>query len=461
MPEKRSGKVLVVDDEKGVRDTVRRILSYEGYTVAEAADGNATLDAVNEGRFDVVLLDIKMPGMDGIEVLKRIRQMDPDLPVLMFSGHGSIATAVETTRIGAFDFMEKPPDRDRLLIGVRNAIAGRRLAHEKASLELALTKGMKLVGKSAAMRRLIAEIARIGPTEAKVLITGENGVGKGVVARAIHRLSRREAGRFVEVSCAAIPDDLIESELFGYEKGAFTGALRRKAGRFEQAEEGTVFLDEVGDAPPSVQVRLLRALQEREIARVGGVEAVKVNVRVAAATNRDLEQMVESGAFRRDLYYRLNVFPIHLPPLREHREDIRPLGIHFLARLSARMHRKPPAVSEAVWRRLEAHDWPGNIRELENFLERALILSPGEELVMPVLGGAETAALPSASAAASGPPVPSFDEATRELLRRALEEAGGRIYGPGGAADRLRLKPTTLQGKLRRYGLTARGGSGT
>jgi formate hydrogenlyase transcriptional activator len=253
--------------------------------------------------------------------------------------------------------------------------------------------------------------------------------------------------------------------LFGYEKGAFTGAIRRKAGRFEQAEEGTIFLDEVGDAPPSVQVRLLRVLQEREVVRVGGGEGVKVNVRVVAATNRDLEQMVETGAFRRDLYYRLNIFPIHLPPLREHREDIRSLGAYFLSHMSARMHRKPPVVSEAVWRLLEAHDWPGNVRELENILERALILSPGEELVVPPVGASETTAarqpaaaaekrsVSSAAAAESKATVPSFDDATRDLLRRALEAAGGRIYGPGGAADLLRLKPTTLQGKLRKYGL--------
>lgn len=311
----------------------------------------------------------------------------------------------------------------------------------------------RYIAESPRMLEVLDKVKLVAPSDTTVLVRGETGTGKEGLARMVHELSPRFSKPLVVVNLGALPETLIESELFGYERGAFTGAIRRKTGRFEQAEEGTIFLDEVGDAPPAVQIRLLRVLQEKEIARIGGVEAVRVNVRVVAATNRDLEHMVESGAFRRDLYYRLNVFPIHLPPLREHREDIRPLAAHFLSRLSARMHRKPPVVPEAVWRRLEAHDWPGNIRELENLLERALILSPGTELMMPGVGAPEREALPSARAEALSASVPSFDEATRELLRLALEKADGRIYGPGGAADLLRLKPTTLQAKLRRYGL--------
>jgi formate hydrogenlyase transcriptional activator len=313
----------------------------------------------------------------------------------------------------------------------------------------------RYIAESARMREVLDKVKLVAPSETTVLIRGETGTGKEGLARMVHELSPRFGGPFVVVNLGAIPETLIESELFGYEKGAFTGAIRRKLGRFEQAEEGTIFLDEVGDAPPAVQVRLLRVLQEKEVVRVGGDEGVKVDVRVVAATNRNLERMVESGAFRQDLYYRLNVFPIRLPPLREHREDLRALGAYFLSRLSARMHRKPPVVPEAAWRRLEAYDWPGNVRELENLIERALILSPGDELVVPSVGAVEQAPPPSASgaAAASGASVPTFDDAMRDLLGRALEAASGRIYGPGGAADLLRLKPTTLQGKLRKYGL--------
>jgi formate hydrogenlyase transcriptional activator len=311
----------------------------------------------------------------------------------------------------------------------------------------------RYIAESPRMRELLEKVKLVAPSEATVLIRGETGTGKEGLARMVHELSPRFAGPLVVVNLGALPETLIESELFGYEKGAFTGAIRRKAGRFEQADGGTIFLDEVGDAPPSVQVRLLRALQEKEIVRVGGAEAVKVNVRVVAATNRDLEQMVETGAFRRDLYYRLNIFPVHILPLRERREDIRPLTLYFLSRLSARMHRKPPVVSDEAWRRLESHEWPGNIRELENLIERALILSPGSELSVPEVRTTGTAAVPVSGAAAEGSFVPPFDDAVRELLRRAMVEADGRIYGQGGAADRLRLKPTTLQGKLRKYGL--------
>lgn len=306
----------------------------------------------------------------------------------------------------------------------------------------------RYIAESPLMKEVLEKVRLVAPSDTTVLIRGETGTGKEGLARMIHEFSPRFGGPLVVVNLGALPETLLESELFGYEKGAFTGALKRKAGRFEQAEGGTIFLDEVGDAPLSVQVRLLRALQEREIHRVGGAEPVRVNVRLVAATHRPLEEMIEAGTFRSDLYYRLKIFPIDLPPLRHRREDIRPLGTYFLARQSAQMHRKAPDVPEAVWKELEALDWPGNIRELENYLQRALILSPGPELVLPFEGR-----LPSRWPATETAPKddPNFDDSVREVLRRALERSGGRIYGPDGAAAQLGLKPTTLQGKLRKY----------
>ncbi|NOZ01533.1 MAG: AAA domain-containing protein [Deltaproteobacteria bacterium] len=300
------------------------------------------------------------------------------------------------------------------------------------------------------------QVRTVAESDATVLIRGETGTGKEGLARMVHAWSPRLERPFVVVNLGALPDTLIESELFGYEKGAFTGADRRRIGRFEQADGGTLFLDEVGDAPMSVQVRLLRALQEQEIQRVGGTGTVRVDVRIVAATNRPLERMVEEGTFRSDLYYRINIFPVHLPPLRERREDLRPLVRYFLALNAARMHRQPPRVPEVAWRSIEAHDWPGNVRELENYVQRAMILSNGPELVLPEPPGAwaEPGPGPGGGDATA---VGRFDDEVTRVLRAALNAAGGRIYGPGGAAALLGLKPTTLQGKLRRYGISGRG----
>ncbi len=311
-----------------------------------------------------------------------------------------------------------------------------------------IRKDARYVAESPAMRQVLERVRLAAASTTTVLVRGETGTGKEGLARLVHDLSPRFGAPFVVVNLAAIPETLIESELFGHEKGAFTGAVRRRPGRFEQAEGGTIFLDEVGDAPPAVQVRLLRVLQERELQRVGGTGTVRVDVRVVAATNRDLEAMVAEGRFRQDLYYRLAVFPVHLPPLRERREDLRPLVEVLLARHAAAMHRRPPRVPDETWRALEAHPWPGNVRELENFLQRALILSPGPELVLtePPRGGA------AAPAPAPGAPGP-FEDEVRSVIERALEAAGGRVYGPRGAAALLGLKPTTLQGKMRRYGI--------
>ncbi len=313
----------------------------------------------------------------------------------------------------------------------------------------------RYVAESEAMKSVLEKVRLAAPSDGTVLIRGETGTGKEGLARMVHDLSPRFSAPFVVVNLGAIPDTLIESELFGHEKGAFTGALRRRAGKFEQAEGGTVFLDEVGDAPPSVQVRLLRVLQEKEIQRVGGAEVVKVDVRVVAATHRDLERMVAEGGFRSDLYYRLSVVPLHLAPLRERAEDIRPLAEYFLARQATLMNRRPPRVPDAAWEALARHPWPGNVRELENFLQRALILSPGPELALPELPAVATSErAPAAAPTAAPADVPGrFDDEVRALISRALAACGGRVYGVSGAAAMLGLKPTTLQGKMRKYGV--------
>ncbi len=331
-----------------------------------------------------------------------------------------------------------------------NRLLGRENALLKEEIRQ-IKRDSRYVAESDAMKAVLERVRLAAPSDTTVLVRGETGTGKEGLARMVHDLSPRFGAPFVVVNLGAIPDSLIESELFGHEKGAFTGAVRRRAGKFEQAEGGTIFLDEVGDAPPSVQVRLLRVLQEREIQRVGGTESVKVNVRVVAATNRDLERMVGEGTFRSDLYYRLAIFPVQLPPLRERVDEIRPLATYFLARHAALMHRRPPAVPEKVWAELERHAWPGNVRELENFLQRALILSPGPELRLPELPAPARRNV----VAAPEPSAPGrFDDEMRALLERALRATGGRIYGPQGAAALLGLKPTTLQGKLRKYGVS-------
>ena len=331
-----------------------------------------------------------------------------------------------------------------------NRLLGRENALLKEEIRQ-IKRDARYVAESAAMKDVVERVRLVAPSTTTVLIRGETGVGKEGLARMVHEFSPRFNASFVPVNLGAIPEGLIESELFGHEKGAFTGASRRRAGRFEQADGGTVFLDEVGDAPPSVQVRLLRVLQERVVERVGGTEPVKVDVRVVAATNRNLEEMVARGTFRADLYYRLAIFPIEVPPLRERREEIRPLALHFLARHAAAMHRRPPRVGEDAWRALEAHDWPGNVRELENFVQRALILSPGPELSLPDLPA--RLAPDGAPAAAESATPATFEEEVRALIERALSHAGGRVYGPGGAAALLGLRPTTLQGKMKKYGV--------
>jgi two-component system nitrogen regulation response regulator NtrX len=373
-------KILIVDDESSIQRAVRQLFEYEDHTVAVASDGPEALEAAEAFRPDVIFLDVKMPGMDGLEVLARIKQADPGAVVVMISGHGTINTAVEATRKGAFDFLEKPLDSDRLRVTLRNALEFRGLSESVKELRSEVESRHEMVGTSFQIRQVLERVERVAPTDARVLITGENGTGKELVARAIHRLSQRAEGPFVEVNCAAIPSELIESELFGHIKGSFTGAVSDRAGKFEQADGGTLFLDEVGDMSLAAQAKVLRALEQGVVTRVGGAKAIRVDVRVVAATNKDLPAEIEQGRFREDLFYRLNVVPIHVPPLRERREDIPMLVRHFVDHMARTDRVTPRRFSDDAVRGLAALDWPGNVRELRNTVERLLILSGGDQV---------------------------------------------------------------------------------
>jgi two-component system, NtrC family, nitrogen regulation response regulator NtrX len=373
-------KVLVVDDDAGIRDTLRMILEYEGYEVETSADGRTALADLDGGPVDAVLLDIKMPGMDGLEVLDKIVARENAPPVLMISGHGDIATAVESTRRGAIDFLEKPPQRERILVSLANALSRNKLAAENERLRMALEEESVLVGKSAPMQRLRQEVVRAAPTGATVLIMGESGTGKELVAREIHTASRVAGGPFVQVNCAAIPEELIESELFGHEKGSFTGAVRRQTGKFVEADGGTIFLDEVGDMSARTQAKVLRVLEAGEVEPVGAPRVRQVNVRVVAATNRDLTEAIRDGRFREDLFFRLNVVPIRTPPLRERTDDIPDLVEHFTRRFVERDHRRPRRFASSALALLKARSWPGNVRELKNLVERVLIMTDADPI---------------------------------------------------------------------------------
>jgi two-component system nitrogen regulation response regulator NtrX len=381
--------VLVVDDESSIRDSLRMILEYEGYRVDEAAGGSQALARVAERPPDAVLLDIKMPEMDGLELLKAFRERGYDMPVLMISGHADVATAVEATRRGAYDFFEKPLQRERVLVSLRNAVETWRLHAENTVLR---QEPDQLIGTAAAMRRLRETIEKAAPTTATVLITGESGTGKELVARAIHRMSQRRDRAMVQVNCAAIPEELIESELFGHEKGSFTGAVRRQLGKFVAADGGTIFLDEIGDMSARTQAKVLRVLQNGEVEPVGAEKTVQVDVRVVAATHRNLEDEIAAGRFREDLYYRLNVIPVRTPALREHMEDIQPLVEYLVRRYAEQNNYRPKEFNADAIAHLKSLPWKGNVRELKNLVERLLILSPGDvitrEDVITATGGA-------------------------------------------------------------------------
>ncbi len=392
---KKKQKILIVDDERSIRHTLREILEFEDFAVEEAENGMEGLAKAKDGAFDLIIMDIKMPQMDGLQALERLQILQPDLPVIMISGHGTIETAVEAVKKGAFDYISKPPDLNRLLITVRNALDKSNLITETKVLKkkVAGGKSSEMIGESAAMQQIRQTIARVAPSEARVLILGPNGSGKELVARQIHQQSKRAEGPMIEVNCAAIPSELIESELFGHEKGSFTSAHKQRIGKFEQAHGGTLFLDEVGDMSLSAQAKVLRALQENTITRVGGDKAIKVDVRVIAATNKDLRKEIAEGRFREDLYHRLAVIIIPVPPLNERKDDIPLLVEHFLQMLPDEMGIPPKKIEEDAIKLLQEVNWTGNIRELRNVIERLMILSGSSITARDV----QTFVLPSAA----------------------------------------------------------------
>ncbi|ULQ57516.1 sigma-54 dependent transcriptional regulator [Flavihumibacter rivuli] len=367
--------ILIIDDERAIRKTLGEILSYEGYKIDEASDGEEGLKKFREKTYDVVLCDIKMPKLDGIEFLEKAREANPDVPIIMISGHGTIETAVEAVKKGAFDYISKPPDLNRLLITLRNAMDKTTLVTETKVLKRKVGRVQEMIGDSPAIMRIKETVDKVAPTEARVLITGENGVGKELVARWLHEKSNRSGGPLIEVNCAAIPGELIESELFGHEKGSFTSAIKQRIGKFEQANGGTLFLDEIGDMSLSAQAKVLRALQEGKITRVGGDKEIAVDVRVIAATNKDLLKEVEDKNFRLDLYHRLSVILIHVPSLNERREDIPALVDRFLENICAEYGIAKKEIERDALDALKNYNWTGNIRELRNVVERLVILS--------------------------------------------------------------------------------------
>ena len=377
---KNMAKILIIDDERAIRNTLKEILEFEGYTIDVAENGRAGLDRALAGSYDLIFTDIKMPELDGLEFLSHYRagmaeHNSEEAPVVVITGHGSVDTAVEALKGGAFDFIQKPLDLNRLLLTTKHALEHKSLVQETKVLRKKVGKRNQMIGESPAIERVRAIIDKVAPTEARVLITGSNGTGKEVVAHLIYENSQRAKGPMVEVNCAAIPSELIESELFGHMKGSFTGAVKDRAGKFEQADGGTLFLDEIGDMSLSAQTKVLRALQENEITRVGSDKTIKVNVRVIAATNKDLKKEIEKGNFREDLYHRLNVIPIHVPDLKDRKEDIPLLVNHFIQQICAEQGWKAKSINNDAITALQHHDWPGNIRELRNVIERLIILS--------------------------------------------------------------------------------------
>ncbi len=454
-------KILIVDDEQGIRAALGQLLEFEGYEVRTAA--NAVDGLAEYGRFHphLVFLDVKMAGIDGLEALRKLREQDPDAVVVMISGHATIQTAVEATQHGAYDILEKPLDTDRILVTLRNALAHLDLHEENARLRETIHSRFEMVGGSYAVRSVTDKIALVAKTPARVLITGENGTGKELVARAVHAQSMRAKGPFIEVNCAAIPSELIESELFGHMKGSFTGAVSDRAGKFEQADGGTLFLDEIGDMSLAAQAKVLRVLQDGVVTRIGGSKPVQVDVRVLAATNKNVEAEITAGRFREDLYYRLNVVPIHVPPLRERREDIPSLIGHFVAQLTGPAGLALRAVGDDAVAKLQQLDWPGNVRELRNTIERLLILSTGPRVTaddVDRLAGrrAETT---------EGGLGSLLDVATFEDFKHAAERAylvaKLRTYdwNVSETARALDMPRSNLYKKIERYGLSREGGS--
>ena len=413
-------RILVIDDESAIRDSMRMILEYEGCEFLGAATGEEGIALVERESIDLVFLDIKMPGMDGLEVLGRLKAVAEDLPVVMISGHGTVATAVEATKLGAFDFIEKPLATERILLAIRNALGFRRLRDENQTLAKTIELRHDMVGSSPALRGVLEAVTRAAPTNATVLIRGESGVGKELVARMIHRNSLRARERFVQVNCAAIPDDLIESELFGHEKGSFTGATDKQVGKFELADRGTIFLDEVGDMSVRTQAKVLRVLQEGEVERLGSSRTLKVDVRVIAATNKDLEQEIEKGQFREDLFFRLSVIPVFVPPLRDRADDIPSLVRHFAELFTRENNFHAKRFTAEALAALQRGRWKGNVRELRNTIERVIIMTPGDAV--------NASDLPE-SVRAEAPPVPApEDRGDQPNTLRGFKESAERAF---------------------------------
>jgi two-component system, NtrC family, nitrogen regulation response regulator NtrX len=441
-------KILIIDDERGIRETLCHILADEGHDAVAAESGEEALTRFAREDYDLVLCDIWLPGVDGLAVLERLQRTAAAIPVIMISGHGTVDTAVKATRLGAYDFLEKPLSLERVLLTVNHALADKRLRQHVQQLRSDLTGDDIVIGESEAMQRLEQQVRSAAPSNTRVLITGENGSGKEIVARTLHRFSLRADAPFVDVNCAAIPEELIESELFGHRKGAFTGATEDRKGKFEIADEGTLFLDEIGDMSLKTQAKVLRVLQEQKFQRVGGQQTISVDVRVIAATNKNLEQEIAAGSFREDLFFRLNVIPIAVPPLRARGNDVLLLAEHFLRRFAAETGKRPKTLTSSAASALRQYPWPGNVRELRNLMERLTILVPADSIDAGDLNLGER----------RGPIVippnttlrDARDDFERQFILQRLQEFGGNVSR---TADSLGVERSNLYRKLNAYGI--------
>ena len=443
--------VLIVDDEAGVRSALSGVLRDEGYAVEAVESGEACLDRLSRAAYDVVVLDIWLPGMDGLATLERLRERRVDSPVVMISGHGNIESAVRAIKLGAYDFVEKPLSLEKTVLVIGNAVRQRRLEAENRALRATVDRRLAMVGESYAMIQLREQVAMAAPTNGRVLIFGENGTGKELVARSVHALSRRRNAPFVEVNCAAIPEELIESELFGHVKGSFTGAVADRRGKFELADGGTLFLDEIGDMTLKTQAKVLRALQEQVVEPVGGIASVKVDVRVLAATNKDLPSEIRAGQFREDLYFRLNVIPISVPPLRQRDADITLLADHFMSELAREYGRRPKRFDAGALTGLRSYSWPGNVRELRNVIERLIIMVPGDTITLndlAFLGGASM--VDTSDAAPLERLHDARDRFERDYIMGALAAQQGNISR---TAEVLGVERSNLYRKMRSFGI--------
>ena len=453
-----ASRILIVDDERNVRATLKSVLEDEGYAVEDVSSGEEALSAVKRGTFDLVLLDIWLPGMDGLEVLEQIGNDGTDAVVVMISGHGSVETAVRATKLGAFDFIEKPLSLDRVLLVIANGLKQKSLEDENRRLRAEMQDRFEMVGENETIQSLRRQIERAAPSNGRVLIFGENGTGKELVARRIHMLSKRAAAPFVEINCAAIPDELIESELFGHVEGAFTGAVSDKRGKFELADGGTLFLDEIGDMSMRTQSKVLRVLQEQTFQPVGSTESIQVDVRVIAATNKDLQEEIDGGRFREDLYYRVNVIPFNVPPLRARRDDIPLLAEHFLNEAAEEYGEGAKRLTTEASARLTAFNWPGNVRQLKNVCERLMIMASGNEVtesdLEPIFGF--TAPTEDGSSGADLPLREARDLFERRFILTKLREHGGNVKR---TAQALSIERSHLYRKMKAFGIDP-GGTG-